>query len=241
MGKLSIVEDCLHRMVLKLDGVQPLNYDSHIPGQILVQNETELMIGEVYVQGQPVGYPSTTPERVIGARNLRHPTNATYLNMPLRLGITTLHIRDVRGGDNIEALLMVYMGGGKTNKIPGDPSGRASVTSVEGGALILLLENGVVSSTFSHMNYPVCVANSWYPKGMERYGGGPYPRNLKDVEGRMVMVIDGSPFLSDFAQVLKKDRAFKSIPDLVMLAIDTYKEVAPPNARPETPFTTHDN
>ncbi len=214
-----MIEDYLNTIMSKLDDIEPVKTSSHFPKQIIEPIEDELLLSKVYVRGKPKGYPSGFGERKLEARSLKKPTNAKYLQMLLRVGITTLHIKDSQTKQNLDAVILVYTGEAETKDIVGP----AKAHLVEEAAYTALLENGVISASyFTATNLPVYPAHviSWCPEGKEGYGGWPYPKNKSGISDRIEELLNISGISED-------SRAFRALPDLVMLAADTYRECNP--------------
>lgn len=210
-----MIEDYLNIIMSKLYNIEPIKTSSHLPQQIIEPIEKELLLDKAYIKGKPEDYPSGRGER-LGLRSLKKPTNATYLQMLLRVGITTLHIKDSQTKQNLDAVVLAYTGEAETKDIVGP----AKAHLVKEAAYTALLENGVISASyFTATNLPVYPVHviSWYPEGKEGHAGWPYPKDKLEVSDRIkeVLAISGTS---------EDSKAFRALPDLVMLAADTYGE-----------------
>jgi hypothetical protein len=205
-----MINDYLTLIMARMEGVKPLNSSSHLPADVLEPIEKELLLNPGYSRKVPEGY-ALSRDGIMRIRRLKNPTNAHYLQMPLRIGTTTLHIEEK--DRNLEAILLCYLGGMSAINIGDSPTKAYSSTAV---TLISLLENGVVSA--SYMVPPFFHAVSMHPEGMERFGGHPYPNNA----GEVSRIIE---YTVDLASTKKDTRAFRALPTLVMFAIDTCRRV----------------
>ena len=163
-----------------LKRVRQVRPGSHLGSGIIRELEQELLNAGSYIKHVPREYPSGLGEE-LGARTLKLPADALYdfeyEKIPLRIGTTTLHIQDLEGEDNIDAVVLAYMGDALSVKF-GKTSAEAHAVSE--APFVLILDNGVIAAAYVSFHSRGLTKLSWYPEGMEGHGRFPYPENSVD-------------------------------------------------------------
>ncbi|MBU1975002.1 MAG: hypothetical protein KKG59_01210, partial [Nanoarchaeota archaeon] len=136
------------------------------------------------------------------------PINAVYNGMRLRIGKTTLHVKEPGAEGNVESVVMVLM-----QDMQAESIGGATAHTATDGVLAVLHDNGVVSGCYIQGTGHAYV-NSWFPEGRKGAGGWPYPASKEDVE-------------AIFSESLGRggiiwNRVASRVPDLVMLGVKTH-------------------
>jgi hypothetical protein len=212
-----MIENYFDYILSKLNNIEEIKTSSHMPPGLITSVEEELLLSIGYVGGVPPNFPEGDVEKIFGLRRLRKPHNGNYLNMKLRIGISTLHIKDRVTRKNIDSIIICYMGESQKHDISG-----AKSYSVKEATIINFLDNGVISSCYldpKDIMLQKFHILSWYPDEKSDYGVLPYPKNKIEVEEKMKYILNKSNTSSD-------SKAFRSIPDLVMLCTQAYEEVS---------------
>ncbi|MBI5390989.1 hypothetical protein HZB02_05865 [Candidatus Woesearchaeota archaeon] len=187
---------------------KPTGKSSHVPPFLLQPTELDFCSMQTYVPQKPSSYPTGFGEQQ-GLRSIREAADATYQGISLRVGITTLHLREKQERSPLEAVTLLYTGAAERTAI-GD--GRA--TAVERAASVILLETGVVAAQYFEVESPFCYVISWVPKGKEGYGGWPYPHEKQEAKEILRPLFMGTG-------VSTKTAEFQALSDMVTLAMDT--------------------
>ena len=177
--------------------------------------EDELMIGGKYLQQRPQIHGSSAIDQRQEVRRINNPADASYMNIHMRYGTTTLHIAEWKTLKNLDALIFVYTGA-TTYQAIGSTSASALRTSEIG--LVTLADNGVVSVCYTEATKPVVCVLSFGEYG---YAGHPYPSDEKIIHDTMRDIMTQSGFLNPDAP------ACKALPFLAMLAITTSRDLSP--------------
>ncbi len=212
------IKDYLKKLKESLTDIEPLGQSSHFPPYIILPVEEELMLGGKYVRRVPDDYPSGFGEE-LGLRSLRNAVTCSYNNAKLRAGITTLHIKCLGSEKNLKSAVLLNMNNVifSTVKVDGEKGPKAG--EAVDVAYVMLHENGVISALYGTADSIAVGVNSWYPVGMKGFGGLPYPTKREDAVSAMETVVR-----------MGTGRLYSStssiIPDLVMLAAETYRDVS---------------
>lgn len=195
-----------------LDGISPVPVHSHMFGS-LHSIEQELISGKIYLPGEPNDYLFDFQEEVLGGRRLHNPADATYNGAKLRIGTTTLHIRDSQDGKNIGALIIVDKGGIRESL---DLDVRNMLKMQKLPTIVAILDNGVIAASYFTASPNREHVSSWYPNGKDKYGEFPYPTIPQDVSDAVKRKLK----ISTLEEGDIKD--FKILEELVMLAVNTH-------------------
>lgn len=152
---------------------------NHMPPIVPFDIELELLMGPKYVTQVPDGYPADKGEQM-GFRSLHRAAEASYDDHALRVGTTELHIRDRNNDHSLSSILMLYTGGTDDVEIAGIAGKQTNRPS-----FVCMLENEVISTGIL-FSREIAIIQSWYPEGMEKYGGRPYAQTPD--EFRQVML-----------------------------------------------------
>jgi len=168
-----------------MDIVKEFN-TSHIPPIVVSDMERELLLGEPYEAQIPDNYPNGALE-ARGVRTLHRPVEASYREHSLRVGTLELHIRDKKAEQSVNSLLLLYIGRGHQVEVSGASGGiRGNMPTI-----VSMLENGVIS-TGVILPQEFAIIQSWYPEGMEGYGGMPYAQTPDEFKKRMLINLEGA-------------------------------------------------
>ncbi|MBI3037135.1 hypothetical protein HYY73_05310 [Candidatus Woesearchaeota archaeon] len=195
-----MIDKLLGAVTKKLEQVKPLYAPYHVGKEVVVPLEEELLRSNSYEAGKPEGHVPGIFERRYQKRMLVNPVNGAYLGMQLCVGCTTLHIKDAETKLNMEAVLLVQLG---------------MAAKLRGAAGVALLSNGAVSAVFG-VPLSFTYTSSWYPEGKAGLGSFPYPNSGSDVLDLMKREVMATNPRFDA-------KAARGLPDLVMLAVNTYK------------------
>ncbi|MBI4173993.1 MAG: hypothetical protein HY519_04705 [Candidatus Aenigmarchaeota archaeon] len=193
------------RILGELSDVRPLAGSMHVPEQVLEMAEAELVFNGRYEIAIPKGYPSGQMEQN-GARAFQRPTAGKHENSRLRVGETLLHVRP-KGKGNLCSIGIFLLDEAEA----AGPAGKGKVIAADELAYVMRHDNGVVSACYTKSGSPFAIAYSWYPKGMEGFGGRPYPTNREEIAETLQHRMRGSD--------INWERGYKKLPGLVELAI----------------------
>jgi len=134
--------------------------------------------------------------------------------IPLHIGKTTMHIKNNQQ-NNLDTLLLIYTGD-ITSEIlnPSD----IQISAYE-QAIVALSEDGALSAIYDEATRNPCVC-TWFPEEMTGDGRLPYPKNLTDLYVALEQKLDQKG-LSPSPEI------YYMLPDIVMLAVQTYEESVP--------------
>lgn len=172
------MRELLELLEKQLEIVLPSPTSSHLPAAHIEPIEKILLMSGKYIAFVPPDYPSKEFERTHNLRRLNYPKNGKYQNILLRIGITTMHLRERGTKRNNEAIVLAYLGEAQQEK----PTS-ASTTGhfVEEASLATLLDNGAVSSLYHKVGTFIGAVESWYPESKIDFGGHPYPKSIEEV------------------------------------------------------------
>ncbi len=206
-----MIEQTYELVKSRLNSVYPMKVCCHLPGHALLYAEQELLLDMPYERHTPDAYPFGEMEKV-GCRSIREAANGQYLNMHLRVGTTTLHVREKESDANIDAIVLIYMGE-LIETIQG-PS-EAQAHKLSSSIIMLMLETGIISTTYLP-SPAMAIVDSCYPEGKVGYAAYPYPKDKGAIVSRFEMITSQHPRT-------RTTKAYRAIPDLVMLAVDANK------------------
>jgi len=215
-----MIEKCLAEVKFRLDNVEEMNGSSHTSPYVIFPSEEELIMGGDYEKSIPGDYPKTEIEGRFNLRRINTPAKALYKGLGLRVGKTTLHIKEAGTDKNIESVIMVYTGSADEFKpVEGAPTKAMTASEISS---VLLLETGVISGAYFLFNGVAHVC-SWSPPGKEGFAGHAYPADRGDVAAAMfpALMASGTPMGSP---------SFLALPELVMLAVESYRKAGGENS-----------
>ena len=211
-----MIEKYFTHLTVTLDRVKPLGIRSHFPKRVVSCIETGVLSNSGYRPCTPPGFPADEPEEH-GHRSIRQVTEASYLDMQLRLGRITLHAREKEWAAPIEALAISYVGNIEAVAV-GDSAARLQFATEI--TLVTLLANGAVASYYQTLSGPEMEQVAvWHPPGREGYGVLPHPKSIETLKELLVhplQIHGASP----------ENKAFQALPHLVMLAAETHQKVS---------------
>ena len=174
-----------------------------------------------YCEQQLLAFPSyqesvlqnNLPYQYAEYRELQGAVTGIYQGMKLQVGQTELHLREVGKVENILAAAILYVGDAileEKDAVRGQLGREAS--------LVLLLDNGVVSSAYINSEVKKILSGCWYPHTSHRLAINPYPIQEQDIALPFRQAAQLSQPGIDF-----NSKTFLSLPPLVMLAVESYK------------------
>jgi len=175
--------------------------------------ERELLVRPTYEARVPDDYPNGPVEET-GFRTLHRSVEASYGEHSLRVGTLDLHIRDKKIEQNEISLILMYIGHNNKVEIPGFEGG----VSLSRAAMVNTLENGVISTCLL-IQPGIAVIGSWFPEGMQEYGGNPYAQNPDEFKMLMIKTLEpaGVQWIPEL----------NVLSDLYFLAKDIFEQARP--------------
>lgn len=196
----------LEQLLTNLDNYSARNKSMHLPRYVMSPIEEELLDLGKYHKKIPHGYPRDKAEQ-LGFRRTNDTHDATYKDMPIRVGSMKIHIAEKGSSKPLNAVVMLYMGNFQEQNILGVSTGISHDPQI-----VVLHENGIISSVL--YLYPFIPLVSWAPQEKFGFGGSMYPVQSEDVVFKFQQILDR--FNSDYPIETT------ILPDLVMLAKHTY-------------------
>lgn len=211
-----MIEQCLEYVMSRLSDVRPQQISCHMPPSSFESLEKAFIEGLHYIHQVPPQYPSDAGERQ-GFRRINSPTDGILedKDIRLRVGKTTLHVKESPERKNMDSLILLY-----TGEIDDDIEkvGGVSVTEV---VLAMLLENGIIAAHYIDIQTMKGFYECWSPPDTTGLSYRPHPETREEaIESiRRLMPFTGNIVTSVSAK----------LPDLVMLAVDTFRQHRPRN------------
>ena len=116
---------------------------------------------------------------------------------------------------------MFYMGGSEVVNV-----GPVKGKSVTDTSSVAIMENGVVSACYyANIAGGIVPIFSWYPECKKGYAALPYPSSKVDVSELTQDAFRSLGLDQDVVNIITDTKAFRALPDCVMLCVDTYKEM----------------
>jgi len=211
-----MIEKYFNKIISKLENIEKLKTSSHFPNEILESIEDELHLSKGYLKKKPKNYPCDFGEKM-GLRKIINSVNATYFNMKLRIGRNTLHVIDKKTKENINSIMLTYMGDAEEESIM-----QAKAYSSTEVSLVSMLDNGVISTCYvcrsEKFQGPAFNILSWFPFGLEDYGGFLQTNDKTKVTD----ILENQ--IKNILKTTTDTQSFKAIPDVYLLCKQVYDE-----------------
>ncbi len=179
----------------------------HIPSDLFEAVERELLMGGKY-QPSPLSPQGVMEGR--GFRTLREAYDADFSSMALRVGKTTLHLREENALHNLDSMVLIYRG----DVFTVDGQGEERSHFVADPTVVMGHDNGVISS-FCVLQRDAVLAISWGPA--QKGAAQPYPTT----EEQISRLVRATTCLSGRAIDLNT-KEMRALPKLVMLGVRNY-------------------
>jgi len=169
----------------------------------------------IYVDSVPDDFKDDPMLKAEGYRILYPLLRTEPPEIPIYVGKTTMHIKS-NPQNNLNSLLLIYVG--NTSSESSDPSD-LNINAYE-QAIVALSEDGALSAVYDSGTKDPCVC-TWFPQELVGDGRLAYPENITDLNMALEQKfnqkgMNPSPEIWHYM-----------LPDIVMLAVQTYEESVP--------------
>ncbi|MBT4824038.1 hypothetical protein HN695_02750 [Candidatus Woesearchaeota archaeon] len=172
--------------------------------------EDELYGSKRYRKIVPEGFPSNMVEEK-GFRRLEKPSESEYLGVQIRLGITTTHLREHIGNENLRGIVMVLTSERDYIELPSP----AKATLASDFGLVLMLETGAISALYANMQQTdQTLMTSWCPSEKSGFAKHPFPTEPRDITQTL--------WKQNPNAIIDESKVVEAMPYVIMMAVKAY-------------------